>query len=47
MGSFRKEDRPRCSQGLHAGGEVGSVPHGGIIHAQIIPDPANDYYSRV
>src|SRR5262252_556206 len=42
VGGLGNQDRPRLGHTLHARREVGRVPHGGVVHSQVVADPAHD-----
>ena len=41
------QDGAGLGQGLHAGGQVGGVPDGGVVHAEVIADLAHHYRTGV
>ena len=41
------EDRSRAGELLHAGGEMGGLPHRAVVHAEVAPDGAHDDLARV
>src|SRR5262245_17523197 len=46
-GLCRQQDRARRGELLHAGGEKRRLPHGGIVHSEIVPDRPHDDIARV
>jgi hypothetical protein len=42
-----EQDRTRGRHLLHAGSQVRGLPHGGVVHAEVRPDGANDDLARV
>jgi hypothetical protein len=43
MGVLGYKGRPGPGHALHSGSQVRGIPHGRVIHPEIVPDGANDH----
>ena len=47
VGPCADHDFSRATDAEESGGEIRGVPHGGVVHPQIVPDGADDDEARV